>query len=343
MTDETFELTKFSDSMSNREQPGTKPDTEVGDIAPIYQTLPGEEESHSHYKNKEVRFPGSQSSTSTQEPHPVHASNAFVNQGSIRRHAQNDLYVDTKVAGDEYRHATLQQDGTLAHPQSYRGPVSMSVQEPEVKYSSCSIKPKHVWLYAFVTLTFLVSVASLALVLLLWFGVYSPSSCDCGDTEVQVQDLQRQVSLLRQQLTANVSELREDVSDLLTGSFSADVELYEQCTTKTEAVCTLSPGGFISNLGFTACETSDVSINNTETYLLEAHCEKFDTNAAEPEANPVTAVLQADESGNQVRCQCWVVVPGSLLDHTEVVQCNLVVTRCPRVQTLFFSNATSNP
>lgn len=80
-----------------------------------------------------------------------------------------------------------------------------------------------------------------------------------------------------------------------------------------------------------------------ETYLLEAHCEKFDTNAAEPEANPVTAVLQADESGNQVRCQCWVVVPGSLLDHTEVVQCNLVVTRCPRVQTLFFSNATSNP
>ena len=177
MTDETFELTKFTDSMSSREQPGTKPDTEVGDIAPIYQTLPGDE-SHSHYKNKEVRFPGSQSSASSHEAYPSQGP-SMVSQGSIRRHAQNDLYVDTKTADDEYRHATLQQDGTLAYPQSYSGAVSTAVEEPAIKYSSCRLKPKDMWLCAFTTLTLLIAVAALALVLLLWFGVYTPS-CDCG-------------------------------------------------------------------------------------------------------------------------------------------------------------------
>ena len=68
----------------------------------------------------------------------------------------------------------------------------------------------------------------------------------------------------------NVSQLREDVGDLQGAAnasgavpFLADVELYESCSTSTEGVCTLSPDGFMATLGFTACETPDVVINNT--------------------------------------------------------------------------------
>ena len=184
MTDETMELTAFSDSMNAAEKTGSG--TEVGDIAPIYTTLPGDP--HPHYKGKEVKFPGSQTSASSplsteydlvKELDGSTRGSTFVSQGSIRRHAENALYLDTKTAEDEFRHATLQLDGTHAIPQSYHGAVSTSVQEPDIKYTSCNFKPKDKLLCAFIFLTLLVAVAALALVLILWFGVYKPP-CNCG-------------------------------------------------------------------------------------------------------------------------------------------------------------------
>ena len=92
--------------------------------------------------------------------------------------AENILYADTQGAAEQFKHATLNMDrGSMR----YAGHVAALVSEPGNKGTSCC-KWSTVCSLFFLFVVFLMVSAALVMVLLVWFGVHTPScACSAGE------------------------------------------------------------------------------------------------------------------------------------------------------------------
>ena len=100
-----------------------------------------------------------------------------VRGGSQRMEAKNTMYEDNKIS-EEYHHPSL----AVRSQPVYPGPVVDDYREPKDLYVTCRCKTKDLVVAFFIIVAVLLAVASLALSLLLWFGINDGSDCTCpGD------------------------------------------------------------------------------------------------------------------------------------------------------------------
>lgn len=90
---------------------------------------------------------------------------------------RNLMYEDNKIEGG-YHHPSL----AVGSRQVYSGTVADDYREPKDSYVTCRCKTKDLVVAFFIIVAVLLAVASLALSLLLWFGINDGSDCSClGD------------------------------------------------------------------------------------------------------------------------------------------------------------------
>ena len=157
--------------------------TEVGQMAPLYQTVPDAKVSHSKYTAGRVPSPSPGVYTIPSESDPPNEYD-FINEkqvgGRRTQHvSENVLYGDQVTAG-QFRHAA-----TLEKKESARfsGSVSEPVKESEGKTSCCQAST--MFFSFFHVVGIIIGLAALVLVVLIIFGILSISSpnCECATSE----------------------------------------------------------------------------------------------------------------------------------------------------------------
>lgn len=120
-----------------------------------------------------------------------------------------------------------------------------------------------------------------------------------------------------------------------TGNRFQEIGLYQNCTTKRLAFCTIQTTLLGTIPTFSTCLTSDVPLNTTGMYNLDLYCAITEPGG---EMNPLVATLDVDENRSRVRCFCYVIVNNAGSPRSSSpVECALYATRCP---TNFYLNTT---
>lgn len=189
----------MSNSMSEKDHDVSLRGTEFDSHTPgIYSTIPEAQKEHTRYNASQVRnvegsVTGSIASTELKYGYDDivgegsmrggcasvkeegGSGGGVVRGGSQRMETRNAMYEDNKIEGG-YHHPSL----AVGSRQVYSGPVADDYREPKDSYVTCRCKTKDLVVAFFIIVAVLLAVASLALSLLLWFGIYDGSSdCTC--------------------------------------------------------------------------------------------------------------------------------------------------------------------
>lgn len=158
-----------------------------------------------------------------------------------------------------------------------------------------------------------------------------------ANSQVRIDQLDIQVSNLSDVVSeqiANPPTVSTMETTIATNRFQ-EIALYQNCTTTTLSSCVVQ--NTLRSLtipSFGLCSTTAVPLNVDGMYNLNLYCA-----ISEPgtEQNPLLVTLDIDQTGNSVRCFCYVIVNNSDVPRSSPVQCALYATRCP---TNFHLNTT---
>ena len=166
----------------------------------IYTTIPEAQREHTRYNASQVRNVEGSTTGSIPSEELKYGYDDFIGEGSVkggcasvkgeggsgggvvrggsqRMEAKNMMYEDNKI-NEQYHHPSL----AVGSRPVYSGPVADDYREPTDSYVTCRCKTKDLVVAFFIIVAVLLAVASLALSLLLWFGINDGSDCTCpGD------------------------------------------------------------------------------------------------------------------------------------------------------------------
>lgn len=160
--------------------------TEVGQMAPLYQTVPEAQRVHSRYATEPVNIVTHREGVYTvpSESDPPNEYD-FINErqphgGQTKHVAENVLYADQATA-DKYRHAaTMEKAGSL----KFSGSGSEVVKEPGDGTACCRCKVKDMFYCFFHVIGIMLGVAGLVLVVVIILGAIPiGSNCSCNTSE----------------------------------------------------------------------------------------------------------------------------------------------------------------
>ena len=165
--------------------------TEVGQMGPLYQTVPEAQRVHSRYATEPVNAVTHREGVYTvpSESDPPNEYD-FINErqprgGQTKHVAENELYADQATA-DKYRHAaTMEKAGSL----KFSGSVSEVVKEPAGDGTvCCRCKVKDMFYCFFHVIGIMLGVAGLVLVVIIILGAIPiGSNCSCNTSESNYQ------------------------------------------------------------------------------------------------------------------------------------------------------------
>lgn len=198
MSNDQIELQKFIRSPSTPErmsgtgsfgQPSSTSfspnvgDTVVGQMAPLYQTVPDAKDAHARYTGRiPPPSPGLYTTPSESDPPNEYdlINEKQVRGGRTQHVSENVLYGDQATA-TQFRHAA-----TLEKKDSrFSGSISEPVKEPGTKESACGCTLSTMFFSFFHVVGIVIGLTALVLVILLILGVLriSSPSCDCTSSE----------------------------------------------------------------------------------------------------------------------------------------------------------------
>jgi len=246
MSNDQIELQKFIRSPSTPErmsgtgsfgQPSSTSfspnvgDTVVGQMAPLYQTVPDAKVAHARYTGR-IPSPSPGLYTTPSESDPPNEYDLInekqVRGGRTQHVSENVLYGDQATA-TQFRHAA-----TLEKKDSrFSGSISEPVKEPGTKESACGCTLSTMFFSFFHVVGIVIGLTALVLVILLILGVLriSSPSCDCTSNPQDVQELQE----LRTMVTALMDSL-EALQQNTTASQSSINSTLNQLAQNVEAI-----------------------------------------------------------------------------------------------------------
>lgn len=174
-----------SDSLSTSVSTHTRTDG-VGPVGPLYQSVSEASTAHQQYCAEHVKSTTSQPPSSSSYGLPSESitydcikDQAAEDQTQPKNfEAMNAIYAGTQGDPDQFKHPTL---GMEKGSMRSSGPASSYLVEPENKKRRCSRVLTFFNVFSLMA-AILVAVAALALVIVMWFGIHSPS-CNCTPSE----------------------------------------------------------------------------------------------------------------------------------------------------------------